>query len=122
VIRSVRHQNIIFFWCFLCRCGEFSVPVAPSRDTSYVIVKQFEETGNVCDKRRKGGKCSASVRAEAIVDDKKNTMHPNYSKNFAFHIFFNSSIINIFPFACIEENLDAGSTILLGISNHMNSL
>jgi hypothetical protein len=31
-------------------CREFSVHVAPSRDTVYWIVKQCEETGSVCAK------------------------------------------------------------------------
>jgi Fe2+ or Zn2+ uptake regulation protein len=30
---------------------EFSVRVVPSRDTIYRTIKQFEETGSVCDKR-----------------------------------------------------------------------
>jgi predicted DNA-binding transcriptional regulator AlpA len=45
---------------------EFSVRVAPSRDTIYRIIKQFEEAGSVCDKCAKGLKRNASVRMEEV--------------------------------------------------------
>jgi transposase len=35
---------------------EFSVRVAPRTDTVYWIIKQFEETGSLCDKHGKGRK------------------------------------------------------------------
>jgi hypothetical protein len=43
-----------------CR-GEFSVRLAPSTDTAYWIIKQFQETGSACDKLEKGRKqfCSS---------------------------------------------------------------
>jgi transposase len=43
------------------------VRIAPSRDTAYQIIKQCEETGNVCHKRAKGRNRCASVRTDEVV-------------------------------------------------------
>jgi hypothetical protein len=50
------------------RCRrEFFVGVPPPRDNTYWNVKESEETGNVCDVRKKGRKLSASARIEEAV-------------------------------------------------------
>jgi hypothetical protein len=48
-----------------CR-PQFSVRVAPSRNTIYRILKQFEDTDSVRDKREEC-KRSASIRGEEVV-------------------------------------------------------
>lgn len=46
---------------------EFSVRVLQSRYTIYWLVKHFEETGTVCDKRSRGRNCSSSVRKRLLM-------------------------------------------------------
>jgi hypothetical protein len=48
--------------------GEFSVRVGPPpRDTIYRIVKQFEETGSVCDTHAKGRQHYAPVLTHEVT-------------------------------------------------------
>jgi hypothetical protein len=68
IVSYTTDQKVFIAKTFYCSGGpSFTFRDALSRDTVYWILRQFEETGNVCDKRTKGHKRGASVHMEDVV-------------------------------------------------------
>jgi hypothetical protein len=60
-------QKVFIKYFHSSGCSCVTVGVAPSRDTNYGIVKEFEETESLCNKGGKVLKSSACARVEQAV-------------------------------------------------------